>query len=205
MTVTPRRPSAPGRTARIAASPAVCLALACLAQPAFAAGAAGTDASDGMSMPEHDGAGHDADRDADTDGMDHGAATTGTDRGAHDGSDGDAPDDAPVALSGTSAGGLYRVELRGLPEPVPLNLMHGWTVHVETVDGAPVTGASIAMDGGMPIHDHGLPTAPRVTAELGDGDYRLEGVRFQMPGHWVVELAIDAAPGTDSVTFDLNL
>ena len=57
----------------------------------------------------------------------------------------------------------------------------------------------------MPIHDHGLPTAPRVTAELGNGDYRLEGVRFQMPGRWVVELAIDAAPGTDSVAFDLNL
>ena len=124
---------------------------------------------------------------------------TGTDHDAH------VDAGAPAALVGTSADGLYRVELRNLPEPVPLNRMHEWIVHVEAADGTPVTGASIAMDGGMPIHDHGLPTAPRVTAELGGGDYRLEGVRFQMPGHWVVELAIDAAPGTDSVAFDLNL
>lgn len=115
------------------------------------------------------------------------------------------PGESSRTLVGTGIAGLYRVELRGLPDPLPLNRMHEWVVHVETGDGVPVTGAAIAMSGGMPIHDHGLPTAPRVTEELGGGDYLLEGVRFQMGGHWVVELAIEAAPGTDSVAFDLHL
>ena len=55
------------------------------------------------------------------------------------------------------------------------------------------------------MHDHGLPTAPRVTETLGEGDYLLEGMKFQMPGHWVVTLAIDAGEGDDSVTFELML
>ena len=146
--------------------------------------------------------------------MDHGTTGHGetmsgarvdddTDAGAMDGER--EREDASTALARTSAAGLYRVELRDLPDPVPLNRMHEWIVHVETGDGVPVTGASIAVDGGMPVHDHGLPTAPRVTEELGGGDYRLGGMRFQMGGHWVVELAIDAAPGEDSVVFDLNL
>ena len=66
-------------------------------------------------------------------------------------------------------------------------------------------GATFEVDGGMPMHDHGLPTAPRVTEELGGGDYLLEGVKFQMPGHWVVNLSIDASGASDSVTFELML
>ena len=224
----PRRPRF--RIERSIATPsAVLLAAACLAQPASATEHADAgsdmqamkhpastamdhgDAADGAPVMDHDGMDHD--------GMDHGAATrdakdaegaatmNGMDHGEHADvrAGASAGADAPAAFARTSADGLYRVELRNLPEPVPLNRMHEWVVHVEAADGTPVTGASIAMDGGMPIHDHGLPTAPRVTAELGNGDYRLEGVRFQMPGHWVVELAIDAAPGVDSVAFDLNL
>ena len=188
----------------------VVLGWTCLARPAFAADPIDANAAHDMSTMDHSGSGHDTNADAgvpDMDGMDHGTTMDDMDHSEHAGmrAGASAGADAPAALARTSADGLYRVELRNLPEPVPLNRMHEWVVHVEAADGTPVTGASIAMDGGMPIHDHGLPTAPRVTAELGNGDYRLEGVRFQMPGHWVVELAIDAAPGVDSVAFDLNL
>jgi hypothetical protein len=57
----------------------------------------------------------------------------------------------------------------------------------------------------MPDHDHGLPTAPRVTAELPGGRYRIEGVKFTMPGKWVLKFTITAAPGTDEASFDLTL
>ena len=62
--------------------------------------------------------------------------------------------------------------------------------------------ARIAVDGGMPQHGHGLPTRPRVTRELGDGSYLLEGMKFSMTGWWEIKLAIDAAEGTDKVTFN---
>jgi len=57
----------------------------------------------------------------------------------------------------------------------------------------------------MPEHNHGLPTAPQVTAGLGEGRYRLEGVKFSMPGRWVLRIAVDGAQGKDEATFNLVL
>lgn len=71
--------------------------------------------------------------------------------------------------------------------------------------GQPVTGAQIAVDGGMPQHFHGFPTKPRVTKELGDGRYLMEGVKFSMNGWWEIKLRIAAVEGTDKVTFNVVL
>jgi hypothetical protein len=57
----------------------------------------------------------------------------------------------------------------------------------------------------MPQHGHGLPTRPRVTRNLGDGAYEIEGVRFNMGGWWEFKLAIAGPRGTDTVTFNLDL
>ena len=81
------------------------------------------------------------------------------------------------------------------------------TVHVVVTDadGRPVDGAAIVIAGGMPQHGHGLPTRPRVTKSLGDGVYEIEGVRFNMGGWWEFKVVIEAAPGADTVTFNLDL
>ena len=71
--------------------------------------------------------------------------------------------------------------------------------------GAPVTGAAISIDGGMPQHGHGLPTKPQVTRELGSGDYLVEGMKFNMGGWWVVKFHVTAAAGRDSIAFNLKL
>jgi hypothetical protein len=57
----------------------------------------------------------------------------------------------------------------------------------------------------MPQHGHGMPTRPEVTEELGNGDYRVEGMRFQMGGWWLIEFTIDAGDGQDTVSFNLML
>ncbi len=57
----------------------------------------------------------------------------------------------------------------------------------------------------MPQHDHGLPTEPEVTQELGGGDYVVEGLRFHMAGRWQVKFVINAGGQRDSVTFNLIL
>jgi hypothetical protein len=59
----------------------------------------------------------------------------------------------------------------------------------------PVEGAEITVAGGMPQHEHGLPTASEVTEELGSGDYVVAGLRFR----------IAAAGESDRVTFNLIL
>ena len=71
--------------------------------------------------------------------------------------------------------------------------------------GRPVDGAAIVIAGGMPQHGHGLPTRPRVTRSLGGGAYEIEGVRFNMGGWWEFKVVIEAAPGADTVTFNLDL
>jgi hypothetical protein len=89
-------------------------------------------------------------------------------------------------------------------DPIEINRIHTWTLAV-TRDGEPVEGAVLTVTGGMPAHDHGLPTAPRVTAELGDGRYKLEGLRFHMRGYWEVSVEIASGGTRDTVVIPLNL
>ena len=81
------------------------------------------------------------------------------------------------------------------------------TVRVAIVDGdgRAVDGATLAIDGGMPEHGHGLPTRPRMTRALGAGTYEVEGVRFNMGGWWEFKVTITSERGADTVTFNLSL
>lgn len=90
-------------------------------------------------------------------------------------------------------------------EKVRINEMHSWILHIETEEGAPVEGAIIEVAGGMPEHNHGLPTRPRVTAELGGGDYKVDGLRFHMRGYWEIVLSITTDDGNFKVTLPLEL
>ena len=92
------------------------------------------------------------------------------------------------------------------PEGQPrINQMHSWILHITDESGVAVEGAQVDVDGGMPKHDHGLPTKPRVTAELGGGDYKLDGLRFHMNGYWEIVVRITTDSGTSTVTIPLQL
>lgn len=103
-----------------------------------------------------------------------------------------------------SAEGRYQVTLEPA-EPLRKRKMQTVQFTLRDSSGAPVDGASITVGGGMPQHGHGLPSRPRVTQNLGEGVYVIEGLRFNMGGWWELELTIDAAPGPDHVTFNLSL
>jgi hypothetical protein len=116
-----------------------------------------------------------------------------------------APASLDTATTRPTDNGLFNVSWRSDTDDVPLNQMHTWTLTVTTPDGAPVENAEIIVDGGMPQHGHGLPTSPQVTEYLGNGEYRVEGLRFQMTGWWEVKFNITADGQTDSITFNLTL
>lgn len=116
-----------------------------------------------------------------------------------------APGDLDLALSKRIASGLYLAALAPVAEPVTVGPMHSWTVSLTDAAGAPVEAASIAVDGGMPQHGHGLPTAPAVTRSLGEGQFLIEGMKFNMSGWWEIDLSIDGPAGADTVTFNLVL
>jgi hypothetical protein len=115
----------------------------------------------------------------------------------------------PASLDMSSAhlsdNGLFRVSWTSDASEPPINQIHTWTIHVETADGQPVEEAEIGVNGGMPQHGHGLPTSPQVTQNLGNGDYLVEGMKFQMPGWWEVRFNIAAGGQTDTITFNLTL
>jgi hypothetical protein len=109
-----------------------------------------------------------------------------------------------LADTWTSTRGVYDISYESLIEPIEINRIHSWVLTV-TSEGEPVTGAAISVSGGMPAHDHGMPTRPRVTEELGDGRYRLEGVRFHMNGEWQLSVEIEAHGRRDTVLILLQL
>jgi hypothetical protein len=104
-----------------------------------------------------------------------------------------------------SRSGYYRVSYTSKLNPVVINRIHAWVIHVESADGKPVEGAKITLTGGMPAHNHGLPTAPTMTAELGGGDYQVEGIRFHMAGYWELRITVDADGRRDTVIIPLTI
>jgi hypothetical protein len=84
-----------------------------------------------------------------------------------------------------------------------LNRIHTWTVSVKTPEGNPVEGAKIDFSGGMPAHNHGFPTEPRVTRSIGPGIYLIEGVKFSMAGWWEFVFEIHAGEIADRARFNL--
>ena len=105
----------------------------------------------------------------------------------------------------TSADGHYHVSLFSDTFPLPLQKIHNWTVHIETADGKPLENARVRVHGGMPAHRHGFPTQPRVTEYLGNGDYKVEGIKFSMSGHWEIRFNIREVDKRDRVVFDVHL
>ena len=103
-----------------------------------------------------------------------------------------------------SAEGTYVATLEPA-RPLRPRLMQTVRVTVRDAEGRAIDGALISIDGGMPQHGHGLPTRPRVTRNLGDGVYEIDGVRFNMGGWWEFKVAIAGSRGADTVTFNLNL
>ena len=115
------------------------------------------------------------------------------------------PQDLDYSRTRASEGGAYRATIRPQGDSIPRNRLHRWTLHLETAAGAPVDSGTVAVDGGMPQHGHGLPTRPRVTRHAGQGDHVVDGMKFNMGGWWVVKFRVAAAAGTDSLVFNLKL
>ena len=115
------------------------------------------------------------------------------------------PANLDYAMTRLSAQGIYKIGYTADLGAVPVNQIQSWTLHVEKADGQPVENATITVDGDMPQHGHGLPTRPQVTRYLGNGNYKVEGLKFHMPGWWVMDFGVTANGQTDQVRFNLLL
>lgn len=83
--------------------------------------------------------------------------------------------------------------------------MQSWVLQIRDGDGKPQGPTQILIDGGMPSHGHGLPTSPQVTAYLGDGRFRIEGLEFNMPGQWVLVASVISPQSRWMLRFEMEL
>ena len=85
----------------------------------------------------------------------------------------------------------YLVRYVILPGPITLN--QPFSLELEVLSNEtkqPVDEQTkVFIDGRMPQHRHGMNTEPTVK-QLGKGRYRVDGMRFHMPGRWVIHFDI---------------
>lgn len=112
---------------------------------------------------------------------------------------------ATEPLSAVSQPAGLRVSMVSELQPLVINQMHSWVISLQDTQGEPIDNAVIHIEGGMPLHNHGLATSPQVTGALGEGRYRLQGMRFHMNGEWQLRLQIQHDGVTYRTTFNLTL
>ncbi|MFC3752906.1 FixH family protein [Aquamicrobium ahrensii] len=110
-----------------------------------------------------------------------------------------------IARAKQSESGLFSVTMQPEKGQVRMGETQVWLVTVKSKEGQPVENAALHVSGGMPEQNQGLPTSPQATGYLGNGRYRIEGVKFPVPGWWQLRLWIFAAAGTDTVVFNITL
>jgi hypothetical protein len=108
----------------------------------------------------------------------------------------------PVLSAKTAKG--VSIDIFSEIAPLDINRIHSWQLRLTDMQGSPVSNAQIELVGGMPEHDHGLPTQPQITAETESGSYLLEGVRFHMPGKWQLDIKLTYEVTNESGTAGLT-
>jgi|TARA_B110000459_G_scaffold74248_1_gene83507 hypothetical protein len=99
----------------------------------------------------------------------------------------------------------FKIEIYSELSPLSINTIHSWHIRVLDRDDEILELEELNVFGGMPEHDHGLPTQPEVTMRLDNGDYLLEGVRFHMQGHWELQIEFQYAGVDDTAIIDFEL
>ena len=126
----------------------------------------------------------------------------------------DAPPSAPAKatrilpdgrLRAATQAGRFVITVRPEAGRIPIGPLHAWIVEVTTPDGRPAAIRQLVFDGGMPQHGHGFETAPQVTAALGEGVFRVDGVRFHMAGAWKLRVDVAEAGSADVAYLDVDV
>jgi hypothetical protein len=115
------------------------------------------------------------------------------------------PKDLDYSTMKMSANDAFNVMYSSIGGPIKINRIHSWELTIKDAAGQPINDATVAVVGDMPEHGHGLPTEPEVTKMGFGGLYRIDGMKFTMPGWWVVTISVMANGVQDSVSFNLNI
>lgn len=103
-----------------------------------------------------------------------------------------------------SRSGRFRATLTASIRAVPINAEHSWTLKLESLGPYPAAILELGLDGGMPGHNHGLPTTPEILPGDRPGQFQIAGLRFHMSGAWELKLVLrDASGSWDQALFSV--
>lgn len=114
-----------------------------------------------------------------------------------------APSGLDMSRHLVSENGTFTAEVE--PGTVVVGEAMTWTFAIKSNDGTPIDAATLSVDGGMPLHGHGLPRAPATPRALGGDRFSVDGIVFSMTGWWQVNVHRDTAQGSDQATFNFVL
>lgn len=106
-------------------------------------------------------------------------------------------------LQQSSENGIYQAELACATTPI-VGTFQECKLHLQSQQSIPAN-LLIAVDGGMPAHGHGLPTAPQAVPTDTTGEYDIEGLKYSMPGEWVLGFLLHSDTAQDKVVFKFTL
>jgi hypothetical protein len=115
------------------------------------------------------------------------------------------PKDLDYATMKMTANDAFNVMYKSVGGQIRINRIHSWELTIKDAAGQPVNDAMVTVVGDMPEHGHGLPTQPEITKVGAGGLYRVDGMKFTMPGWWVVTVSVMADGMHDSVSFNLTI
>lgn len=115
-------------------------------------------------------------------------------------------DGASPATVATSNAGAYVVSYASTPDPIPLNEPFDLDIHVRRADAGDVRldDATVAVDGRMPHHRHGMNQRPTIES-LGGGRYRVRDMLFHMAGRWELHVDVTEDDVTERTQFTVEL
>jgi hypothetical protein len=115
------------------------------------------------------------------------------------------PEDLDYSTKKLTANNVFNVQYNSIGGSIRINRIHSWELTITDADGQPINDAEVTVVGDMPEHGHGLPTQPEVFKMGVGGLYRIDGMKFQMPGWWVITINVMADGKQDDVSFNLNV
>ena len=111
-----------------------------------------------------------------------------------------------AAFTSISESGRFRATLTPSIRPVPIDAGHSWMLQLEALGPSPSAILELGLDGGMPGHNHGMPTTPEIRPGDRPGQFLIAGIRFHMAGGWELKLVLRDAAGTwDRAVFSVPI
>ena len=109
----------------------------------------------------------------------------------------------PWQLSQNSVKGQLQSELHCVAAP-SVGEFQNCTLKLKSAQALP-RDLRIAIEGGMPAHGHGLPTAPKVVATDTAGEYRIEGLKYSMTGEWLLGFMLQSQSLNDKIVYKFSI